>query len=251
MLMFHQKVWEGMEMSKAITVLKSASGHALVKSFSGPDVIQQQFSTGKLFNVLEEPVSDLKNLSALLQRLENDPTHTVIRGSLTDDQSSPVPRKMGTFIATPRHWCMIDIDGIAWNGDLSDQQAMLFYAIQQLPAEFQSADCWYHFSSSMGIKSGINVHLWYWLERSCSDNELKTWLSGCPVDMRMFNPIQIHLTANPRFIDGAINPYPNRSGLFKAGAGVSTVTVPSNLAFRSADVRHPRLAALRGWSGGG
>ena len=52
--------------------------------------------------------------------------------------------------------------------------------------------------------------------------------------MRMFNPIQIHLTANPRFIDGAINPYPNRSGLFDAGTGISTVTVPSDLAFRRA-----------------
>ena len=111
---------------------------------------------------------------------------------------------------------------------------MLSYTIQQLPVEFQAADCWYHFSSSMGIKDGINVHLWFWLERSCSENELKTWLSGCPVDMRMFNPIQIHLTANPFFIDGAIDPYPNRSGLFDACIGISTVTVPSDLAFRSA-----------------
>ena len=46
-------------MSKAITLLQSASGHALVKSFIGPDVIQQRFSTGKLFNVSEETLSDL------------------------------------------------------------------------------------------------------------------------------------------------------------------------------------------------
>ena len=221
-------------MSEVLTLLTSVSGHPLVKSFSGADVIQQPFSTGSLFNVSEEPVSDLKSLSALLQRLENDPTHTVIRGSLTDGQNSPVPRNKEIFIATPRQWCMIDIDSLAWDGDLSDQQAMLSYAIQQLPPEFQSADCWYHFSSSMGIKDGVNVHLWFWLERTCSDNELKTWLSGCPVDMRMFNPIQIHLTANPQFSDGAVDPYPNRSGLFKAGTGVSTVTVPSDLAFRSA-----------------
>ena len=144
---------------------------------------------------------------------------------------------------------MIDIDSLAWDGDLSDQQAMLSYAIQQLPAEFQSADCWYHFSSSMGIKAGINVHLWFWLERTCSDNELKTWLSGCPVDMRMFNPIQIHLTANPQFSDGAVDPYPNRSGLFKAGTGVSTVTVPSDLAFRSAVASKSSKQRTRGKSG--
>jgi len=236
-------------MSKVMTLLTSATGHALVKSFSGTDVALQPFSTGKLFNVSEEIVSDLKSLSALLQRLEDKPTHTVIRGSLTDDQSSPVPRNKETFTATPRQWCMIDIDSLAWGGDLSGQQAMLSYAIQQLPVEFQSADFWYQFSSSMGIKSGINVHLWFWLNRPCSDNELKVWLSGCPVDMRMFNPIQIHLTANSRFIDGAVDPYPNRSGLFEAGTGISTVTVPSDLAFRSAVASKSSKQRTRGESG--
>ena len=104
-------------MGEIVKLLTSTSGYSLVKSFSGPDVIQQPFSTGKLFNVSEEPVSDLQSLSALLHRLEGDPTHTVIRGSLTDDQSNPVPRNKGTFITTPRQWCMIDIDSLAWNGD--------------------------------------------------------------------------------------------------------------------------------------
>ena len=71
-------------MNEVITLLTSVSGHSLVKSFSGTDVIQQPFSTGNLFNVSEEPVSDLKSLSTLLYRLEDDPTHTGIRGSLTD-----------------------------------------------------------------------------------------------------------------------------------------------------------------------
>jgi hypothetical protein len=126
---------------------------------------------------------------------------------------------------------------------------MLTYAIQQLPAELQSADCWHHFSSSMGIKSGINVHLWFWLDRPCSDNELKTWLSGYPADDRMFNPIQIHLTANPQFGDGAVDPYPNRSGLFESGTGLSTVTVPSGLAFRSAVASRSSKQRTRGKSG--
>jgi len=110
-----------MQMSEVITLVTSVSGHSLVKSFSGTDITPQPFSTGKLFNVSEEPVSDHQSLSALLQRLENDPKHTVIRGSLTDDQSSPVPRNKEAFTATPRQWCMIDIDSLAWDGDLSDQ----------------------------------------------------------------------------------------------------------------------------------
>ena len=145
MFRFFDQVREGMQMTDVTTLLTSTTGHALVKSFSGPDVIQQPFSTGKLFNVSEEPVSDLNSLSALLQRLEDDPTHTIIRGSLVDGQSSPVPRNKETLISTPRQWCMVDIDSLAWGGDVSDQQEMVSYAIQQLPPEFQSADCWYHF----------------------------------------------------------------------------------------------------------
>ena len=132
---------------------------------------------------------------------------------------------------------MIDIDSLAWDGNINNQQAMLSYAIQQLPTEFQIVDCWYHCSSSMGIKAGIRVHLWFWLERPCSDDELKAWLSGYPVDNSLFNPIQIHLTANPRFIEGATDPFPQRSGMFEAGNGISTVRVPIDLAARTSRVK--------------
>ena len=36
-------------------------------------------------------VGDLKSLSALLHRLEDDATHTVIRRSLVDGKTNPVP----------------------------------------------------------------------------------------------------------------------------------------------------------------
>ena len=100
MFRISDQVWKGVQMSEVITLLTSVSGHSLVKSFSGTDITPQPFSTGKLFNVSEEPVSDLQSLSALLHRLENDPKHTVIRGSLMNNQSNPVPRKMEYFTAT-------------------------------------------------------------------------------------------------------------------------------------------------------
>ena len=94
-------------MGEVMTLLTSVSGHAFVKSFSGTDITPQPFSTGKLFNVTEETVSDLHSLSALLQRLEDKPTHTVIRGSLTDDQSCFGPLKLCQYLLT---------NGVAKNG---------------------------------------------------------------------------------------------------------------------------------------
>ena len=75
-------------MNEVLTVLKSASSHALAKIFSGIALTQQPVSIGSLFDVTEEPVSDLHSLSAMLQRLEDDPTHTVIRGSLIEVQET-------------------------------------------------------------------------------------------------------------------------------------------------------------------
>ena len=37
-----------MQMSEVMTLLTSVTGHALVKSFSGEELSQQPFSTGKL-----------------------------------------------------------------------------------------------------------------------------------------------------------------------------------------------------------
>ena len=134
-------------MSEDVTILTSASQTSLAKTFSGPDSKVQPFAMGKDFNVTDEPVSDLKSLSTFLQRLENNPIRTIIRGSLTEGKTNPVPRNKDTFTSTPRQWCMIDIDSLAWDGDINDQQAMLSHAIEQLPADFQSVDFWYHFSS--------------------------------------------------------------------------------------------------------
>ena len=146
-------------MNDDIRILTSATQASLIKTFSGSDLAEQPFVIGKDFNVSEEPISDLQGLSKLLQKLENDPSQAIIRGSLPADQTNPVPRNKETFTATSRQWCMIDIDSLAWDGDINDQQAILAHAIQQLPSEFQAVDFWYHFSSSMGIKAGIRVHL--------------------------------------------------------------------------------------------
>ncbi len=88
-------------MNEVVTILTSASGHSLVKSFRGPDLTKQNFSIGNSFQVVEEQVSDLNSLSNVLQRLENEPTQTIIRGSLVDGQAGTVHRNKETFAATP------------------------------------------------------------------------------------------------------------------------------------------------------
>ena len=93
------------------------------------------------------------------------------------------------------------------------------------------------------------MHMWYWLERPCSDTEMKAWLSGCPVDLRLFNLTQIHLTANPQFVGEATDPYPHRSGMFEAGHQTVTVTVPDDLESTVVSLRARSMPRSRSRSG--
>ena len=91
-------------MSEDVTILTSTSHTSLVKTFSGTDLMGQSFAVSKDFNVTEQPVSDLQSLSQLLKKLKNDPTQTIIRGSLTEGKINPVPRNKDICTATLRQW---------------------------------------------------------------------------------------------------------------------------------------------------
>lgn len=220
-------------MPETLTILTSATGQTLGKSFNGPSLAEGRFAAGGEFHVSEVAVDSLASLSKALVALETRSDQTLIRGKALTVGTAPIRRTQTHFQAVSRQWCMLDIDGLDGLEATSDPIELIKYAVQQLPPEFQSVDLWYQFSSSMGIKPGIRVHLWYWLDRACSDDEMQVWLSGCPVDPRMFNATQMHLTAAPEFKDGAVDPFPNRSRLFSAGQGKDTVGVPVDLTARS------------------
>ena len=152
-------------MNDTVTIITSATNNQIVKSFGGADYQPLKFSPDSKFLVSQHPVHDLQSLASVIGGSEAETTKAVIRRLPLLPENEPVARQSQNFSSTSHHWCMIDIDSLPWNGDLRDHKAMLEYASSQLPSEFQQVDFWYHFSSSMGIKQGIRVHLWYWLNR--------------------------------------------------------------------------------------
>lgn len=91
-------------MTCRITLLNSAKLTSLTETFCGPDLDVQPFKIGKDFVVVEEPVSDLKSLANLLQRLENEPTQAIIRGSL-------IAGKKTMYLATKRPLPLLPANG--------------------------------------------------------------------------------------------------------------------------------------------
>lgn len=85
-------------------------------------------------------------------------------------------------------------------------------AVSTLPPEFHDASAWWTMTSSAGLKPGIRLRLWFWLDRPVSDAECKRWLDGSPIDTSLYGAVAIHYTASPLFDDPADDPVPIRSG---------------------------------------
>jgi hypothetical protein len=83
-----------------------------------------------------------------------------------------------------------------------------------LPPEFHDASVWWSMTSSAGIKPGIRLRLWYWLDRPVSDEEAKRWLRRSPVDHSLYGAVGIHYTAAPIFDPPGLDPVPLRSGFW-------------------------------------
>ena len=71
------------------------------------------------------------------------------------------------------------------------------------------------------MKSGIRIRLFFWANRALADWQLKSWLSGYPVDQSIFAPAQPVYVARPIFI-GMPDPVPIRSGIWRGDRDVIT-----------------------------
>ena len=181
-----------------------------------------------LFDHKAVEVDSLLTLSNQLKQLESRKDCLVIRGQLIAGRASQSIRRTlkasageePNFEQCSRQLCLIDIDNLPLPKHLSDYKnnkaEIVVFAVSHLPEQFHNVNCWYQFSSNMGIKQGkVRLHLWFWLSRPCSDQEMKGWLQDSPVDLALFNPVQPHFTANPVFLDGAVDPFPDRSGMYQ------------------------------------
>ena len=141
-------------MSDTVTILKSSTGHCLSNGFIGERYVPDKFNPGTTFTASEVILKDFYSLADLLLSLEAEPTKTIIRGSSISGATGLVNRTKDQFKPAKHQWCMIDIDGIAWDGT-TDPSAMVHHAINQLPPEFMGVNCYYQFSARMGIETGI------------------------------------------------------------------------------------------------
>lgn len=219
----------------SITFLESKNVN-LCKVFSGSEYKATSYSLARFFDVVSKDVSCLDDLAKAVLSYSQKHTICVIRGELIDKSESKrvlrrckdkINKETGeieraTFKPQPRQWCMFDIDNVEYTGDgnfKNSSHVMSWLRDNILPDDLKITDFFYQCSSSWGIKNDktIKAHIWFWLDRKYSDSELKQYVkkNNLPFDTAMFNPVQVHYTANPIFTDGAIDPLSawGRSGI--------------------------------------
>jgi hypothetical protein len=224
-------------------VLIHPNGKPLTKSFfwDGDKLVEHRASFLTYYGWQRLRVEDLNSLSKALKGLEAQTDRMVIRGLPASDtnEGQLIRRKKnlpsGGIRSSLCQWLCIDIDGLLFPDGLSDfnrfPTEMAKYAASMLPPEFHRVDFHFQFSSSIGIKEGIRIHLWFWLGRPISDNEASVWVSQSKVnvDLSLYTPVQPHYTAAPIFDPVDADPVKVRSGLIEYDNGLSAVPVPDDL----------------------
>lgn len=186
---------------------------------------KRSFAAGLHFKYEQKAVSSLSELADLLETLLHASNKFVIRGAPKGSAGEVVRRKThpphAAFESTPRHYVMFDFDKLQCPNyfDASkNPEAIVNWARETLPPAFKKASCYYKFSASQNIGEGstVSLHLWFWFEQAVSDDELKRYFRAhpAPVDIALFNPVQIHYTARPLF-EGMADPLPKRSGVLR------------------------------------
>ncbi len=229
-----------------ITIL-NAKGYSFCKSYQYRDgkLVKKDIFLSRYFQLETGEADNLEQLSALLMRLEDDPSRLVIRGAATDeiDVSKPVRRKKADalslpqeapFVDKPISWLMLDIDKqlLPPTIDLLTQPVeAIEHFINQLPAEFHSCSVHYQLSGSAGVDytDRVSAHLVFWLDKPTTSTQLKAWAKAVNskhrlIDDALFNPVQPHYTSKPSFPTGYTDPFAGRrSGLIKKSHEAVTI----------------------------
>ncbi len=238
--------------SDALTVLKS-SGRRLTKLVK-PDLSIISYDEAKTFTASIIDVENVTDLFDAALRLSSDPYSCVVRGDLTlHGSTAPIRRLVhpdhetgdrATLYEVPRFWLATDWDAIDRPASVlaTDLVGCAALAIERLPSAFSGVSCVVCATSSHGIKPGVRVRLWHWLDRAVTSAELKVWLGGCSgIDASIFRPAQVIYTAAPVF-DGIADPITSRVKLLP---GRDRVAVPAELKPPSQPVYSPPRSATR------
>lgn len=180
------------------------------------------YDRARTFDLFERPVDDLAGLGAWLRWLSDQPGCCVVRGAILDPARTRGVRRLlsrdpktgggPTLCDVARWWLALDVDSLPRPEHVkaTDLPACAAVAIERLPPAFHGASCIVQATASHGLKPGVRLRVWFWLDRPTTGVKLKTWLRAAPIDMSVFGAAQPIYTAAPLFAPGLSDHLPTR-----------------------------------------
>jgi hypothetical protein len=202
------------------------------------------------------PVASLAELARVLAQVPPNAFH--VRGQTVGPATTQIPYRRihardgeaATLIAQTHRALVVDYEDRDQTAPpMADLRSAAAQARASLPPPLSAAECIAVATSSAGIKPGARLRLWFWADRPLGDRELKAWLGNTPgVDTSIYQPAQPIYCAPPQFLDGAVDPFPERLVTLPGNA----LILPEDLAPSVPPTHQPPLAlqqALAGISG--
>ncbi|CAJ0737393.1 hypothetical protein LMG7141_01186 [Ralstonia condita] len=206
------------------------------------------------------PANGIEDLAGIVESHSANRQCILIRDLPVSTSRTWVRRTKENFCEHPAGtpWAMLDFDDIELPEGMDPlSHEAIEWVIARLPAEFRNATYFFQFSASAGIlgadgvplKSGLNVHLFFWLDRRIPGKQLVAYLSlhcmqtgfyklgenkGGVVALvpgidpaLLYNPVQAHYIAAPTIGDGVVCQLlpESRQGLIRKD--VQSVSVPA------------------------
>jgi len=152
------------------------------------DVQKANFQNAFLYSVKTGPANGIDDLSRIVESHSANRQCILIRGLPISSSTYGVRRTKENFAEHPEgtQWAMLDFDDIKVPEGIDPLSSeAIEWVIARLPAEFHDATYFFQFSASAGIlgadgvplKSGLNVHLFFWLDRRVPGPQLAAYLS--------------------------------------------------------------------------
>ena len=258
----------------ALTVLRTSTPGGATKSFiRARDGALTKTSYAKVvfWNIDTVTVASFEDLARELSGLVEDQAAMVVRGAPKAglDLSRPQRRKTSGPDATlddvPRRWLHLDLDNVAAPhlDVIDDPSGAIDYALDLVAAhapELDGASCFAAFSSSAGVSdpTAAKLHLWFWLDRPYSGDELKRWAARVNesagfklIDPQLFVAAQPNYTARPVFV-GMPDPLPGRRrwAIRRGYADEAALAIPDQTARRASTEEERKARAAYGPGGG-
>lgn len=214
-----------------MVILRSANNRRCAKHFTraaNGEITAQAYDRESHWFPDVIPIPDFGTLCRALGILVSFSDRIIVRGALREAPTGQAIMRRSldpgaTLRPAARSWVALDIDGLPVLG------VGLETVLSFLPPRFRTAACFYHYTSSHGLRPGLRVRLWYLLSHPMTDaawkRELRPFAIAAHLDLSLFNPVQPHYIGAPTFA-GMDDPLPSgRSGVHDPSGATSVVDV--------------------------